>query len=613
MPSARGKTAPRWQAAVPFLGPVTIVAVAFGMLARTWLTWPDPLVDYGREVYLAWQVAQGKMLYADLVHFNGPFSTYLNGVVIRLFGPGIVNLAVANAALTAGCVAMLYGLFVRIADRLAATLAGLVFVTVFFCSRYVRLGNYTWLCPYSYELTHGIALAIAALWCLDRYHRTRWSAWLAATGAAMGLVALTKAEALLAGGLAMATGLVLTFWIERPRPARLLRLLGCLAAGLVVPLGATVLFFVRRMPMTEVLRWPLGYWHAASRPEFVAMPFYRQGLGIDDVAGNLRTLATALAWDTVALLPGLVAALVLRHVPQRRAASIVLGLGSFVAARWLVSIDGWLRAVRPLPLALLVAVGASLVACVRARADVDRPRVLRAALSVFALALLAKMVLNVRVFHYGFALAMPATLVVVVALVTWVPSWRGRRGLAGDGFRAVAIGVILAGVVAHVAYGDTLLARQTSVIGDGADAFYGDDRVAPLSRALAEIRRRVAPDQTLVALPEGIMLAYLARRASSLPYIQYNPVSVLLWGEERIAQDFQTRPPDFVLLVHRDNAHEGARFFGRDYAQRVMRFVDAEYHAIWQTGALPLRDERFGILLLERRTSGTAAAADGAP
>ena len=42
------------------------------MLAWTWRTWPDPLVDYGREAYLAWQVAKGKTLYVDVAHFNGP-------------------------------------------------------------------------------------------------------------------------------------------------------------------------------------------------------------------------------------------------------------------------------------------------------------------------------------------------------------------------------------------------------------------------------------------------------------------------------------------------------------------------------------------------------------
>ena len=121
------------------------------MLAWTWRTWPDPLVDYGREAYLAWQVARGKTLYLDVAHFNGPLLTkprimslafaLAGGACvlgsIRIAGPSILALALTNAALAAGCIAMLYSILVRVTDRLAATLAGITFVTLFACARFV--------------------------------------------------------------------------------------------------------------------------------------------------------------------------------------------------------------------------------------------------------------------------------------------------------------------------------------------------------------------------------------------------------------------------------------------------------------------------------------------
>src|SRR5262249_33558596 len=133
------------------------------------------------------------------------------------------------------------------------------------------------------------------LFALDRYQRTRRISWMAAVGGALGLVALTKAEALLAGVVAVATGVTLTLASERPAPVRLVPLAAVFVAGLAAPLVLVFVYFVRRMPVADVLAWPLGYWHAASRPEFVAMPFYREGLGIDDVAGNLRKLALSTA------------------------------------------------------------------------------------------------------------------------------------------------------------------------------------------------------------------------------------------------------------------------------------------------------------------------------
>src|SRR5262245_21210399 len=62
-------------------GPLAIAIAAVITLARTWDTWPDPVVDFGRELYLAWQVAEGRTLYVDLTHFSGPLSVELNALV----------------------------------------------------------------------------------------------------------------------------------------------------------------------------------------------------------------------------------------------------------------------------------------------------------------------------------------------------------------------------------------------------------------------------------------------------------------------------------------------------------------------------------------------------
>lgn len=196
---APGRRVPVLRGLGRFAGPGAIAVAAVAMLAWTWRTWPDPILDYGRELYLAWRVAAGQTLYVDVAHFCGPLSVYLNALCFRLFGPGIITLACVNAILTAAFTAMLYGLLVRFSTRLAATAACVVFVTLFACAQYTRTSNYNWLCPYSHELTHGTMLVVAALCCLDRYHRTGRLAWVGAAGFAMGGVALTKVEPLLAG------------------------------------------------------------------------------------------------------------------------------------------------------------------------------------------------------------------------------------------------------------------------------------------------------------------------------------------------------------------------------------------------------------------------------
>ncbi len=293
-------------------------------------------------------------------------------------------------------------------------------------------------------------LGIAALWCLDRYHRTRRPGWLAATGTALGLVALTKTEPLLAAAVAIVVGLALTLWSERPTGTRLFRLLEAFAAGLLLPLLATFLFFVAKMPAPEVLRGPLGYWRTLSRPEFAALPMYREGLGIDDVAGNLRMFALATWWYGVFLVPGVAAAFALRGV-RRRAALIVTR-------------DREPRGSRTPRSGQRVAPGGATDAPPpsahdrgTARRMVPRTRGRRQSLAAGAQH-------RARPFRtrpsredgaqrpdlpLRFALAMPAILVLIAALLSWRRRYHPSRR-RGRALRAFAAGVLVAGLGAHL-------------------------------------------------------------------------------------------------------------------------------------------------------------------
>jgi hypothetical protein len=78
------------------------------LLAWTWGTWPDVLVDFGRELYVPWQLAQGKRVYTDIAYFNGPLSLYFNTLVFHVFGIGLSTLVWVNVALVAAILALLH-------------------------------------------------------------------------------------------------------------------------------------------------------------------------------------------------------------------------------------------------------------------------------------------------------------------------------------------------------------------------------------------------------------------------------------------------------------------------------------------------------------------------
>jgi hypothetical protein len=585
---------------VAWAGPCLVAAAGAALLAWTWRAWPDPVVDFGRELYVAWRLAEGDLLYRDVAWFNGPLSAYTNAFAFRLFGPGLMTLAGVNLVLLAGLTAMLYRLIVRLADRLAACAACLVLLAVFGFGQYVGIANYNWVAPYSHELTHGLFLAFAALSALAAWRDTRRGAWLLLAGLALGLSFLTKVETFVAAAAASAVALA---W---PRPGGR-ALAGFAGAALLPPLAAFALLASALAP-GEALRATLGAWPWLLDGEVSRLPFYRIGMGVDRPAARL---AEMLRWSggwLLALGPALALACV-----GRGARALGARLAAFAAVAEIAALAfagarvDWLAALRPLPLFTL---GAAAALAVAARRRPGGRAPLALAFAALAFAMLGKMLLHARVSHYGFALAMPATLLAVVAVVGWLPAWLDRIGAHGVVLRAAALAVLAFASLAHLRETERWLERKTAWVGAGRDAFRADPRGQLVSRAVAHLE--AARVRSLVALPEGVMLNYLARIPNPTPYVNFVPPELLFFGEPAWLAALEAHPPEAIALVHKDTSEYGYRFFGRDYAREVARWVESGYRASASFGQEPLQPgSGFGIRIVVRDAGDSGAPQQG--
>lgn len=320
-------------------------------------------------------------------------------------------------------------------------------------------------------------------------------------------------------------------------------------------------------------------------------------------ARSLELAAWTLRW-ALWLAPCAAAAWYLRRgseAAHAAAAAFVLGLGGLLA--WRFRSVEWLAAARPLPLFAL-AIGAAAWLALRRASDAEAARRARAwlALSAFAFTLLLKMILNARVQHYGFALALPATLLVVAALVGRLPAELERRGRAGAVLRLGALTLLAVAVLAHLDLTRRFLAQKSEVVGRGGDAFRADLRGRFMNSALEAYAGLARPGDTLAVLPEGVMLNYLTGSVNPTPYVNFMPPELLLFGEERIVAAFAAAPPDWILLVHKDTSEYGFPYFGPDYGTRLASWVQERYEPVRLFGHPPLTPGSvFGIQLLRLR------------
>jgi uncharacterized membrane protein YeaQ/YmgE (transglycosylase-associated protein family) len=227
---------------------------------------------------------------------------------------------------------------------------------------------------------------------------------------------------------------------------------------------------------------------------------------------------------------------------------------------------------------------------------------------------LGKIILNVRIYHYGFFLAMPGAVLLVVALCGWLPAWVARRGGDGGAVRAAMLGVLVAVIVPYLLVMRTYVAGKTHRVGRGADVFQADIRGELATKALQELDRRALPGETLVVVPEGVMLNYLSRRANPTPHTNFMPTELVIFGEDAIMDGLRQSPPDWVAFIPKDTSEFGAQYFGADYARRIGEWIAENYEPQTTVSGPDPRDERFKCTLLRRRRASThGKGAGGAP
>jgi hypothetical protein len=602
-----------------WLSPARLAAAFVGLAAWSFRKWTDVHIDFGNELYIAWQLSEGKALYRDIAHRNGPLSHYVNALAFAVGGVSLRTLVALNLALLAAITAMIHRALRLAFGRVAALVATLAFLGLFGFSQYVNIANFNYVTPYHHFQTHGVALSLALLLALDRFARGGSAAWAGGAGACLGALFLTKVELFVpAAGMALLGGALL--WWGPARPRREVARGG--AVLLAAALGVVAIAFgalASAMPVDVAMRGVLGNWAHLSGG-LLSDRFYLAGAGLDDPVANLAAIAGATA--AVLVFSGAALALdrALVGLSRRPLASAAVGGAVLLAGVALPRLVPWKAVAGALPVAAALGLAMSVRACWRQRGERDAfLRALPAALwSVWALGLLGKMLLSPRIGHYGFVLAMPATLLLVAWLVQGLPALARARGGGGHLARALAVAVVAVAVVFHWRLSDFYYVRKDFVLGSGADAMVVENpafnrRGAVVARALERLSELMAEDDTLLVLPEGVGVNYWLRKENPTPYNLFLPTEIDAFGEGAMLRALRAHPPDFIVVMHRLSNEFGVGAFGVDprNGRRLMDWVRGHYRRVERIGAEPFSGQGFGLVILRREGGSEPGATPG--
>jgi hypothetical protein len=545
------------------------------MLWWTWATWPDPWVDFGRELYTPWVLSRGKVLYRDIAWFNGPLSAYVNAAWFRIAGVSLRSLVLLNLAILIGLASLIFVLFEAMATRLAALAVTAIFLIVFAFGEYADVGNYNYLTPYSHELVHGVVLSLLALWGLMRSLITQRSRYSIVTGLAVGLTFLTKPEIFVAVAVAMAFGLFLGW---RGSLLTVQRLLAGIAAA-ALPVAASVALLSRAMPLEVAARSVTTPYLFVSSNQIRSLTFYREMTGFAS-AGHSILILLAMAGLCAAALG--VAAFAAFRASRYRAEVV-----AFTALTLLVIALPGGRLITeniavPLPLfvtGILVVLLTAMHREFNRSGVVAPPDIVKVTMLVFSLMLLLKVLLRVHISRYGFVLAMPATLTAIICLIDWIPAVLDRWAADGELFRRLSLCAVAIVAMVFLVTHQSRIAAERYPVASGADSFLADQRGVPLQMLVNEVRDRLGRNDRLVVIPEGVMVNYLTRTESSSEFVSFMPPEAAMFGEDRLIRSLERDPPEYVALVQRPVEEYGYIRFGQDFVPAMSAWIEAHYRA----------------------------------
>ena len=383
----------------------------------------------------------------------------------------------------------------------------------------------------------------------------------------------------------------------------------CFVAAFITPPIVAFLCLTSAMPVRQACLGTLGSLVVAGQRDLVNLPFFKTGLGTDRPAENLWAMLSMTGLYALVLVPAGLIGLSMRWRGRGRLAILRGGIAVAVfavvagALWWCRDTIEWDGFARPLPLLILLTIVATVAGFLfHRREEAAQRRLIRQmSLLVLAVLLLSKMLLYARIFHYGFILAMPATLLLCIAALDWLPAFIARRGGYGGVLATAATALMTVAVVFHLRAEAQFIGQKTERVGVGADAFWADPRGAFVNAAVARIAAHSSPKTTLAVLPEGVMINCLTGLRNPTPYINLMPIEMLFFGEQRVVDSFQAHPPDLIALAHKDTSEFGFRYLGADYGRQLGAWIRAHYRPLagGLIGSPPLRDDKFGILLLE--------------
>lgn len=563
------------------------------LLIFFWGYMGDLLVDCGREPFLSEEVLKGKLLYKDHIIFFGPLAYYIQALLFKIFGVHL-NVIYAAGAFNAFIVLLLSYLISRTITTIKNSwLICFLIITIFFFNNSVS--NYIF--PYTSCILYAVSAILLSVYFSILYLKTSNPLFIIITGIFYGFSLLSKYEFIF-----FIVPLALIIFILKPQKFKyILSTALCTLLPLILGYGWLHLNGVTIDDFLNIINTTKELGNLPSLRYFYTccVGFYPNWLVLKDTF--ISFIRFMIPFSILIFILYKYYSLASKNRTTKETLILVIliisgcSLSFFIVNytvnditfKDFVSFLSWLPIYTAL---ILMFYGYTIIVKALNSNPFEKSTFKKIRIflkdkiqlkdSIMIFLLLAAIVVTIKGFFflsldvYGPFLLLLALIANVIFLFEYIPNYLKIKDRPKWEQSCFAI-LLMVGSLCILKNTIDIKDQKTGIIQTNRGTIYSNSFISrTMNSAIAYINGYVPDDASILMLPENTILNFLTDRPTGSNYINLLPPNIAIYGEDKIVNDLQKDPPDFIFVNNRNFFNN---VFGKNYAKKIMSFILEEY------------------------------------
>lgn len=519
----------------------------------------NPVIDFGREVYIPFRIYNGEVLYKDIFNIYGPLAYQINAFAYSILKPELYTLRIFGSLSAFITLFATYFILKEVfSDFDKKTVIGMCFLPFFV--GLMSFGTFNYTLPYAFSMTYGLTFCLLSVLFLIKFFKNKTE-----------FSKLAYLSGFFAGGAAVCKYEFLTFFV----------------------FVFLLLIFSEKLKIKQKLYSVLSL---ISLPLLSFGFLFLQGMNFDDLSRTSKILKVMAKTESLQYL-------------YKNYTGTYFNLSTFIAntkSTFIVFASSCLGYFsikmfqRDKFLALITACfvlfiifnigssGYSLFAIINAivfflfirKIFQNKPVFV---FMIFALFLSLKTLFSTNIDVYG-TYTLPFLILSVFSFIYEIDFSENEtiKSVIKSAVCFLAVGIVLISVNQSC----NILGRKifsNGIFDNGL--FYTYSYIAkPLNELSGFIKNETKNTDRIIIMPESQFLNFTTKRAGDNLYDSLTPMYFETFGEANIIEHFKHTKPEYFILTNRNTLDYGKSFICKDYALDFCKFVKTDYVKIKTVG-----------------------------